>query len=580
MYNILTFAFTCTLTSFYVPLKQHRHQNMKKALSLELKVDLEPSELMDAHYNLSLDSSNMSVVLNPLPILSALKTLLRISDIPLTDIGQSETNSQSLVINTENDIGIQQAEKKTGYYFSMPNITAEVNVECCSVIFLIDRMKLRRGVLDFNICELSIVFDMAAPLAKLVVSAEPFELCAGQHQQFGDEINWVLMPLKPIIMIEEARVLAYAKEKVSKQKSTYVSLDVGVGNFSLDAGPSTICGLSEAIQSLYPFLDCLTVDIVEEEKQKQEEKKRQDEEQQLLLQEKRKALKEMYESVDRDSSGTLQDEELSAVIRLMLESEATCRSEQLTEHELEVQTAYFLSILDPARSNDISFQEFDGYLFRVANSIDDVNLAPKLNSPSLGEFKYLGRTFNHCDFFLSSHLLRRLVNYEDLREYASWHEVHRIIGDDNLVERLPFPPPNFWFEGGILRFWEIYEEETGCAKHSLNGQSIELVQRKLVRALRNYEFAKFCWRSLVQPELQSEMNDNDSMAISVSSWVIDTNTKMKLENTNVVDRILETISQTQEDINTLSLQTGDSQDVNYDLSFDFAIAEVSFAFGR
>ena len=552
---------------------------MKKALSLELKVDLEPSELMDAHYNLSLDSSNMSVVLNPLPILSALKTLLRISDIPLTDIGQSETNSQSLVINTENDIGIQQAEKKTGYYFSMPNITAEVNVECCSVIFLIDRMKLRRGVLDFNICELSIVFDMAAPLAKLVVSAEPFELCAGQHQQFGDEISWVLMPLKPIIMIEEARVLAYAKEKVSKQKSTLnVSLDVNVGNFSLDAGPSTICGLSEAIQSLYPFLDCLTVDIVEEEKQKQEEKKRQDEEQQLLLQEKRKALKEMYESVDRDGSGTLQDEELNAVIRLMLESEATCRSEQLTEHELEVQTAYFLSILDPARSNDISFQEFDGYLFRVANSIDDVNLAPSLTS--LGEFKYLGRTFNHCDFFLSSHLLRRLVNYEDLREYASWHEVHRIIGDDNLVERLPFPPPNFWFEGGILRFWEIYEEETGCAKHSLNGQSIELVQRKLVRALRNYEFAKFCWRSLVQPELQSEMNDNDSMAISVSSWVIDTNTKMKLENTNVVDRILETISQTQEDINTSSLQTGDPHDVNYDLSFDFAIAAVSFAFGR
>lgn len=549
---------------------------MKKALSLELKVDLEPTELMDAHYNLSLDSSNMSVVLNPIPILSALKTLLRISDIPLTDIGQSETNSQSLVINTENDIGIQQAEKKTGYYFSMPNITAEVNVECCSVIFLIDRMKLRRGVLDFNICELSIIFDMAAPLAKIVVSAEPFELCAGQHQQFGDEINWVLMPLKPIIMIEEARVLAYAKEKVSKQKSTLnVSLDVGVGNFSLDAGPSTICGLSEAIQSLYPFLDCLTVDIVEEEKQKQEEKKRQDEEQQLLLQEKRKALKEMYESVDRDGSGTLQDEELSAVIRLMLESEATCRSEQLTEHELEVQTAYFLSILDPARSNDIPFQEFDDYLFRVANSIDDINLAPKLTTS-----EYLGRTFNHCDFFLSSHLLRRLVNYEDLREYASWHEVHRIIGDDNLVERLPFPPPNFWFEGGILRFWEIYEEETGCAKHSLNGQSIESVQRKLVRALRNYEFAKFCWRSLVQPELQSEMNDNDSMAISVSSWVIDTNTKMKLENTNVVDRILETISQTQEDINTSSLQTGDSHDVNYDLSFDFAIAEVSFAFGR
>jgi hypothetical protein len=41
----------------------------------------------------------------------------------------------------------------------------------------------------------------------------------------------------------------------------------------------------------------------------------------------------------------------------MFEKDVTCLCEKLTEMELKTQQQYFLSILDPATSNDISYQE-------------------------------------------------------------------------------------------------------------------------------------------------------------------------------------------------------------------------------
>lgn len=226
-------------------------------------------------------------------------------------------------------------------------------------------------------------------------------------------------------------------------------------------------------------------------------------------------------------------------------------------------TAILSSILDPAASNDISYQEvciqvslrltnritnmthlfltiaqFDGYVYRVANSIDDINLASESAAQHEDlSSEYVSRNLKDADYFLSNHLLSRLVHYEDLRDFASWHVVHRIVGIDMLEERLLFPSPNVWGEEGISFFWTIYENETGCSKKDLNGQDIVLVQRKLVLALINYEFAKFCWRSLVQPDLQHDACDE----LSTSSWVIDSNTKVTTTH-GVAERILEDIS--------------------------------------
>ena len=521
---------------------------------------------MDPHYCISSNLSNMSFVVNPLPLLSVIQTLILLSDLPFQ---APSTGSETLGATPEKILAKNHAASSEVGIHSLviPRITLQVNVECCSLIFIIDRKKLRRGVLDLDISKVTIDLKTSPSLVNAEFSSEPFELCAGQYQQHDMEGSWVLMPLKPIVLIEGTGIVVSAKEKEKTNSGTLeVSCYIVVDNFDLNAGPSTICSLSETVESLRPFVQLLDVSSAEDELRAQQEQ-REMEEEHLLIEQKRELLKKIFESVDHDGSGTLQYEELDEVIRQMLENEATCTSQQLTELELKVQRSYLLSILDPTASQDISFDQFDDYLFRVANSIDDVNLIPK----------YAGRSYQGADNFLSNYLLRSLVHYDDIREYASWHEVHRIIGDDSMGERLPFPLPNFWFEGGIDRFFEVYKLETGCTKFSLNGQDIHVVQKKLVRALCNYEFAKFCWRSLVQPLLQVESNSSTE----VTSWVLESNENTKMRKINLEERILKTISsQSMASVKAKNRKEEKLHGLKFDISFDASLNHVSLGFGR
>jgi len=121
--------------------------------------------------------------------------------------------------------------------------------------------------------------------------------------------------------------------------------------------------------------------------------------------------------------------------------------------------------------------------------------------------------------FSYSDQLSGIVYFDDLREYASPDEVFRITG--TLGNGGCFPPPPLWRNGsGIGLFWELYEKECGCQKLSLNSQDPAQVQRKLVRILSNYEFARFAWRSLVAPELRSSPS-----AVTASDWVLDEHTR-------------------------------------------------------
>ena len=85
-----------------------------------------------------------------------------------------------------------------------------------------------------------------------------------------------------------------------------------------------------------------------------------------------------------------------------------------------------------------------------------------------------------------------IVYLANLKEYASPVIVHEITGSD---DPLNFDPPLKWVnKNGIEEFFTLYMHECGTTKKSLNRQDIKVVQRKLVRLLQNYEFAKFCWQ--------------------------------------------------------------------------------------
>ena len=84
-----------------------------------------------------------------------------------------------------------------------------------------------------------------------------------------------------------------------------------------------------------------------------------------------------------------------------------------------------------------------------------------------------------------------------------------------------FPLPVHWWQGrGIQIFWDIYELETGCSRTSLNGNELLRVQRKLVRALCNYEFAKFAWTTLVRPNLRRALSMDVPFDDEGSDWIL------------------------------------------------------------
>jgi hypothetical protein len=138
-------------------------------------------------------------------LLSAVQTLALIFYFPFQPIS---------IVNGDKG----EPPKMTGNNDAMAKFTAEINVQCCSAIFLIDRTKLRGGVLHFNVSDLSIEFKACFDGANLTLSAEPFELLVGQHQETCSGESWVVMPLKPIMLIEGTRLLKSIREENRKTK--------------------------------------------------------------------------------------------------------------------------------------------------------------------------------------------------------------------------------------------------------------------------------------------------------------------------------------------------------------------------
>jgi len=106
---------------------------------------------------------------------------------------------------------------------------------------------------------------------------------------------------------------------------------------------------------------------------------------------------------------------------------------------------------------------------------------------------------------------------------------------------------------GVEIFWDLYVRETGCSPTSLNGQDIVDVQTKVVRALCNYEFAKYCWKVLVGPNLQ-ELSSSPrqgeridrrkvvNFVLPVTDWVLDGKTANRYDRIGLRNRMQSWVS--------------------------------------
>ncbi|KAF1788898.1 Vacuolar protein sorting-associated protein 13, C-terminal [Phytophthora cactorum] len=168
-------------------------------------------------------------------------------------------------------------------------------------------------------------------------------------------------------------------------------------------------------------------------------------------------LKEEFKLRDTDGGGTLDVSEIGDLIR----SATDC--DNLTKTEFDATVADFVSIVDSDGSGDISLEEFESALRR--NKI----LYTRLHHNVVA---ITGQEYVHSD------MQRNKVPY--------------LSGDSaNTLANA----------AALASFWEHYEEQIGASMSSLKGQRPIVVQKKMVRAFKNYDYAQEAWNRIVKPSL-------------------------------------------------------------------------------
>ncbi|KAL7543622.1 LOW QUALITY PROTEIN: hypothetical protein ACHAXR_013206 [Thalassiosira sp. AJA248-18] len=558
----------------------------KHVLTFGICIAVTPTLDPEPHFDVAFNTSNLVIVVNPLPLLSAIQVsiidvlkiilvdqikeeltnaylfqqnLIELSDLPFQSPDEMSSDPDDFM--DDECMANEASVTPLGVH---ANIT--FNVENTQLFFLVDRKKISRGILVLNVNGINIKFESGGMSGKLSILTEPVVLCAGQiaSSQFsgGGKIDNVLMPFQPIVDIDGAKLIALGEEDQMSMKrisdrsdpepttTLRLNIDLGTESFFFNASPSTIVALFETVSSLEPFSDFLQGEqkAREDERIRLEIQKKTESEQDVKFQ--REVLARIFKDIDVDGSGELSEDELERVVLKLFEQNSIhgfgksedeenqklpC-AERPTTSEVKRERDYLLSIIDQNRTNEITYQEMDNAFFKLANNIDDNNLIPAIKD---GPTRLYSDQFKYCDSFLSGPWLRKLVYFDDLKEYSSLNEVYRITGHGGLENSSSFPAPSLWRQGqGIELFWELYTRETGCSHRSLKGQSMSLVQRKLVRALCNYEFAKYCWKTLVQPELYAASDVNGGQ--DAAHWLLDEDSRPRIKS-GVIDRLLKHI---------------------------------------
>ena len=448
-----------------------------------LGYSISPTIDSEAHFDVSLETSDLVVVVNPLPLVSSFELLLELLSFPSQPQMDSDESSSS-----EDDIG-----------GSILSISSNLNasVRNLSFLFVIDRKRTNRGILDFHANKIDMDLNTGGNSGKLTLLAGPFELSAGRvaHYQshlfnkYGNDasfrerfrgIEYSLMPFKPIMYIEGVEVFASGEtEATRKNKSAttetstlVIGLEMNTDHFTINASPSTIVAIRGVISSFDPFLSRLQGNP-EEEALKARKMSEENERKNVEIQ--RQVMKRIFSEIDKDGSGIISGEEFDQLV-VMLWNEAR-GGFTLTEDERQRETKYLVSMVDRSRSKEVTLQDLDDALEMLAGNIDD-------NNP-VSKSKIIDDNFATSDEFLSSSKLRQLIYFEDLREYASMHKVNEMIGEMDIESGdFSFPSPSLWLQGrGVDFFWDFYTKETGCSRSSMKGKDMSAVQRRLVRSL-------------------------------------------------------------------------------------------------
>jgi hypothetical protein len=468
-----------------------------RALAIDLRMDVAPTRKQETSIALNLSTSDSVIIVNTLPLLSAIQTLLEASSVPfqtVKNLADNEEDGKSVDVipasprtldialsDSIDDVdGTQEPENS---FFATLSASVDIEVTQISFLFLVNGASTCRDVLHFDAKKLEIKLESTGMNGKLTILAEPFELSPGQmiNGTSKHSLDWTLLPYKPIITVQGVKLLTSITERRSPSETTYeIDVKQGVEFVFVSVSPLTLVALAGVLKSFKLAED----NDYEEQFKALKETELNNYRSRVALQ--REELESIFNSIDADHSGTLEDFELEQLVRMMCEKSSgvglpTINSASgLTTAELNREKMFLISLLDSKGMNEVTLLDVEKTLYQLATGIDDSHLEPKIGTTGVEHLDELGSKSNS---FLSGLFLRKLVQFDDLREFTAMHHVFRITGFDDIDKKSAFPAPTTWHVDGIEMFWEQYTSETGCTRSSLNGQDAKMVQQKLVRSL-------------------------------------------------------------------------------------------------
>jgi Ca2+-binding EF-hand superfamily protein len=252
--------------------------------------------------------------------------------------------------------------------------------------------------------------------------------------------------------VEERSMTPHRRDRVkpgARRKLTMQMSDFAMNLSSTDLGVllSIMAALNESMKE-----DIEVIKNREEKEARMKKARREVEEKRYM-----DRLKDEFRLRDTDGGGSLDVAEIGDLLR----SATDC--DNLTKAEFDATVADFVSIVDSDGSGDISLEEFESALSR-----------------------------NKILYMRLHHNVVAITGQEYVDPDMQRNKVPYLTGDSaNTLANA----------AALATFWERYEEQIGASNTSLNGQRPTVVQKKMVRTFKNYEYAQEAWNRIVNPSL-------------------------------------------------------------------------------
>ena len=444
----------------------------QNVFDIDMSLFVAPTPEQDLHVSIDLSSSDVTLIVNPLPLRSAFQCLVDFFQLPYQD-GTDLSLGEEIGANAELSLGedtVAKAERDNDT--DMLSISVSAEISRIFILFLVDAQEMSRGLLQLAVNSIHVKSTSLGVEGELLVSNEPFILSAAQVTRVhpnpkGNCFDWRLLPFKPIVAITGTEIAVRSEmQQADSLGPLQIDIDIkmGVKSTELNVSPSTTAALLGAAESLSAALELQNNSNSEE--LSHEDKIMKDEMRSIQYQ--REALLRTFRIAGVTAVGILDEDDIEKLIRLNSNG-------QLTNKEIEREKDFICLLA----GGSLTLDKINTMLFRVTNGIDDSNFASILQAAGIG-----CDSLPQCASFSSELSLHNLVYFDDLREYSAMHEVYRITGETKLYSTSRFPAPVLWHRGqGVDLFWDFYCSECGCLRESLCGQEMKIVQQKLVRSL-------------------------------------------------------------------------------------------------